>query len=180
MVTYGLLATIPIVIHDFFTWRDILLCNQNQMRSVHDGHCFGDEVTTPTMVHQPSQATRFSCGIHTAQEENAPCYKRYILCPPSVTHLMQIMNGAGSHSETQTRGWTQQRSVHAKLLTVITDWVRTCCSYISRFNPNIARLFTISAHTIRIILATKWQKTRVFWDVLPCHWVSSPSHFEGY
>lgn len=116
VVTYGLLATIPIVIHDFFTCRDIFLCNQNQMRSVHDGHCFGDEVSTPTMVHQPSQATRFSCGIHTAQEEeNAPCYKRYILCPPSVTQLMQIKNGIRSHSETQTRGWTQQPSIPAKL-----------------------------------------------------------------
>jgi len=156
VVTYGLLATIPIVIRDFFTCRDIFLCNQNQVRSVHDGHCFGDEVSTPTMVHQPSQATRFSCGIHTAQvEENAPYYKSYILCPPSVSHLMQIMNGAGSHSESQIRGWTQQPSVHAKLLTVITNPVRTCCSYISRFSPNIARLFTISTHIICIILATQ-------------------------
>lgn len=132
MVTYGFLAAIPIVIHDFFTCRDIFLRNQNQMRSVHDGHCFGDEVSTPTMVHQTSQATRFSCGIHAAQEEeNASYYKLLILCPPSVSHLMQIMNGTGSHRETQIRGWTQTTFCTKKVLTVITNLVRTCYSYIA-------------------------------------------------
>jgi hypothetical protein len=55
------------------------------MGSVHDGHCFGDEISTSTMVHQPSLATRFGCGIHTAQEENAPYYECHSLYTQRIT-----------------------------------------------------------------------------------------------
>jgi hypothetical protein len=99
VVAYRFLAAIPIVIHHFLPRGDILLCNQHQMGPVQDGHCLCDEVPASTVVHQPSQATRFCCGIHTVTRR-CPNYNHHDLHPLSRAPMRKI-GGNGDHSGTQ-------------------------------------------------------------------------------